>query len=246
MVNDSALKAASFLFKKAYFVYKPLYFRFKKIQDRSIIDLCRSLIKPGDVIADIGANIGFYSSIFSGLCGAEGKVYSFEPDKKNYQKLKENLSGLNNCTLVNSAVGLKTEKIKLYTSHRLNVDHRIIEPEKYDGIIEVDCLSLDGYFKQGHKIDLIKMDIQGAEMNALLGMRNVLSQNRGLKIISEFWPYSMLRAGYKAEDMFAFLDSVNYSIKVISGDGRMEELHLNDVKDRTEETFDLNIFISRK
>jgi len=246
MVNDSALKAASFLFKKAYFVYKPLYFQFKKIQDKSIIELCKSLVKPGDVIADIGANIGFYSSIFSGLSGTKGHVYSFEPDKKNFQKLKKNISGLSNCTIVNAAVGTSTEKLKFYTSHRLNVDHRTIEPEKFDAVMEVNCFSLDDYLKDKTRLDLIKMDIQGAEMNALLGMKNILNSNKELKIISELWPYSMIRSGYKTEDLFTYLNGLGYSIRSIEPDGTKKQIILSDIKDRVEETFDLNIFISRE
>lgn len=246
MVNDSALKAASFLFKKAYFVYKPLYFQFKKIQDKSIIELCKSLVKPGDLIADVGANIGFYSSIFSGLTGTQGHVYSFEPDQKNFKKLKKNISGLSNCTLVNSAVGQRTEKLNFYTSHRLNVDHRTVKPEKFDSVLEVDCFSLDDYLKDNTKLNFIKMDIQGAEMNALLGMKNILSSNKDLKIISELWPYSMIRAGYNTEDMITYLNSLGYSIRSIEPDGTKKQIILSDIKDRVEETFDLNIFISRE
>jgi FkbM family methyltransferase len=244
MVNDSALKAASFLFKKAYFVYKPLYFRFKKIQDKAIITLCKKYIKPGSVIVDIGANIGFYSSIFSGLTGINGKVFSFEPDQNNFQKLRENISQLENCTLVNAAVAQTTGKLNFYISHRLNVDHRTVQPEKFHTKVEVQSVSLDDYLGVDAKVNFIKMDIQGAEMDALMGMKNIL-MNNDLILISELWPYSLKRAGYTVIDMIDFLNELNYTIKTINADGSLCDLDVSFIKNRTDEKFDMNILISK-
>ena len=244
--QNTALKAASFLFNNAYFVYKPLYYRFKKLQDKSVISVFKNLIKQGDVIVDAGANIGFYSSMFCELVGNEGKVFSFEPDNKNFSKLKSTVSQFSNCELINGAVGKKSGILKFYTSHRLNVDHRTIEPEEYDSIEEVKCFSLDEYFSEPQKIDFIKLDIQGAEMDALIGMEKTIQQNPDVKIISEFWPYGLLRAGYKSEQLFSFLTERNFNIQKIDSEGSLSDLNFDDVIGREEETFDANILISKK
>ncbi len=245
MIQTTALKAASFLFNNAYFVYKPLYYRFKKLQDKSLIAVFKRLIKPGDVIVDAGANIGFYSGMFCELAGNSGRVFSFEPDEKNFAKLKETLSAFSNCELINAAVGNKSGVLKFYTSHRLNVDHRTIEPEEYDSVEEVKCFSLDDYFNSRQKIDFIKLDIQGAEMDALIGMEKIIEANPKLKIISEFWPYGLLRAGHDVEAFFIFLKERNFTIKKINSDGSLAELSFKDVQGKNEETFDANILISK-
>ncbi len=247
MVHQStALKAASFLFHNAYFVYKPLYYRFKKIQDKSVINLFNTLVKPGDVIIDAGANIGFYSSMFCNLVGESGKVYSFEPDNKNFKKLTKAVEQFKNCELINAAISQNSGVLKFYTSHRLNVDHRTIEPEEYDSVEEVKCFALDDYFKIGKKIDFVKMDIQGAELDALNGMKRLLTENPDVKVISEFWPYGILRAGHEINNFFSFIDSLDFNIKKINPDGSLDLLLYKDVEGKTEETFDANILISKK
>ncbi len=90
------------------------------MNEREEIDFLKRVVKPGMVVLDIGANIGFYTRIFSKLVGKEGRVYAFEPERNNYRNLKKLCRDLNNVTLNNVAVGEKNGKIKLYLSEKLN------------------------------------------------------------------------------------------------------------------------------
>ncbi len=83
-------------------------------------------------------------------------------------------SSLKNTVLNNKSVGRKTERIKFYTSNQLNVDHRTYRPEKFGRESEVDALSIDDHLGDDTKVDFIKMDIQGFEMQAILGMQKTL------------------------------------------------------------------------
>ena len=89
-------KLANKLFERYHFIYKPLYFFYKNISDRQKIALFKNIIKPGMRVLDLGANIGFYTVLFSKLVGENGKVFSFEPDVKNYEYLEENTKTLYN------------------------------------------------------------------------------------------------------------------------------------------------------
>src|SRR5688572_1605134 len=100
-----SIRLGHFLYRNFYSLYKPLYFRFKKKQDKAEIALLRRLVKPGTVVIDIGANIGFYAGILSDLVGNKGSVHCFEPDKTNFEHLRSITAGLKNVSINNKAVG---------------------------------------------------------------------------------------------------------------------------------------------
>src|SRR5690606_18164169 len=96
-----------------------------------------------------------------------------------------------NIIINNKAVSSKTETLKIYTSKNLNVDHRTYKPKEYDEEISIEAVSIDDYFGTNQKVDFIKIDIQGFEMQAIQGMTKTLEANPNVKIISEFWGYGL-------------------------------------------------------
>ena len=97
-------------------IYEPLETEFVKKE-----------VKKGNVVLDIGANIGYYTLIFAKLVGENGKVFAFEPDPTNFALLKKNveMNGYKNVVLVQRAVSNKTGKLKLYLCEDNPGDHRI-------------------------------------------------------------------------------------------------------------------------
>lgn len=171
-------------------------------------ELIKKEIKPGDVVLDIGANIGYYTLIFAKLVGGNGKVYAFEPDPTNFTLLNKNveINGYENVVLVPKAVSNRSGKLKLYLSETNKGDHRIYN--SYDGrkFVEIEGVKLDEYFKDySGKIDLIKMDIQGAESIALQGMSELLKKNKSVKILSEFCPLYLKGAGTEPSEYLKLL-----------------------------------------
>ncbi|MBK7669246.1 MAG: FkbM family methyltransferase [Sphingobacteriaceae bacterium] len=128
--------------------------------------------------------------------------------------LKKTTASYKNIIINHKAVGPKTEKLKIYTSKELNVDHRTYKPEEYDKEIEIDAVSIDDYLK-GEKVDFIKMDIQGFEMSAIKGMKETLKNNPKVKMISEFWPYGLRKAGSSVTDYFNLLTSLNFKVEIL-------------------------------
>jgi FkbM family methyltransferase len=207
-----SIKLGNFLFKNAFFLYQPMYAAFKKKQDAFELSLLKKYIRPGDVILDIGANIGFYARILAQLTGPHGKVHCFEPDKKNYAHLQKNTADLANVTINNSAVGPVTGTLTVYTSAELNVDHRTYKPEHYDNEFQIPSVAIDDYIQKVglKKVDLVKIDIQGFEMEAVKGMTELL-RSKDLRIISEFWPYGLRTAGSSATAYFNHFISLGYN-----------------------------------
>ena len=206
-----SIKLGNFLYKNAFSLYKPMYKLFKNKQDAFEIELLKKHIKQNDIVLDIGANIGFYATILSDIVGEKGLVHCFEPDSKNFEHLKKTTADFKNIKINNKAVGPKTEKLKIYTSKNLNVDHRTYKPEEYDKEIEIDAVSIDDHLASNPKVDIIKMDIQGFEMQAIQGMQTILDKNKDIKLISEFWPYGLKKAGSSVTEYFNFLQSKGFT-----------------------------------
>jgi FkbM family methyltransferase len=196
-----------------------LYFIFKHIKDRKEIALLNRIVKPDNVVLDIGSNIGFYTTLLSKAVGPQGQVFSFEPDSKNYNHLYQSTKGLLNVQIHQKAVASKTQKIVLYTSKELNVDHRTYKPEQFDQEIEIDAVCIDDFLKDQQKVDVIKIDIQGFEMEALIGMTHIITNNHNIKILSEFWPYGLKMAGYSAVEYYENLIDLGFRIFMVTDKG---------------------------
>ena len=211
-------KLANKLFEPYYFIYKPLYFFYKNISDRRKIVLFKNIIKPGMRVLDLGANIGFYTVLFSKLAGENGKVFAFEPDAKNYKYLEGNTKTLHNVIVEKKAVSDKTGKINLFISKDLNVDHQSYDIGEGRVCEEVDTIALDDYFLDDIKIDFIKIDIQGYEATAMKGMSKIMRQSGKMVVFGELWPYGLQKAGSNAEEYLQFLKSRGFRIKFFEGE----------------------------
>lgn len=212
MVNKFSLTLGNFLFKNAYPIYNLIYPIFKRKQDKLEIDFLKETLKPSMIVLDIGANIGFYTEIISKLVGPNGKVHAFEPDSLNFQRLQAKLVACNNVDLVQKAVSINSENLKIYTSKVLNVDHRTYEVEDYDEVIEIPATSIDDYLGDNKQVDFIKMDIQGAEYYALKGMKSTILSNPNVIILMEFWPFGL---GLAKSSARALLDLIQeYGLKM--------------------------------
>lgn len=169
-------------------------------------NLFKKSIKGGNIVLDIGANIGYYTLIAAKLVGEKGRVYAFEPDKDNFEILKKNvaINGYKNIILINKAVSNKTEKLKLYISEKDMGSHSLYKQEKNQKFVLIDSIKLDDFFKD-EKINVIKIDIEGAEFKAFKGMNTLLSQNDNLKIFMEYHPIMLKKSGINPKEFLISL-----------------------------------------
>ncbi len=246
MASSLSIALGNFLYKNCFPIYKMTYKSFKEKQDAFEISLMKKYIKAGDTVLDIGANIGFYAEILSNIVGEKGKVHCFEPDVTNFSHLKNRCQKLSNVQINNKAVSDKTETIKIYTSKKLNVDHRTYKPDEYDQEIDIHAIAVDEYLASStSEINFIKMDIQGFEMSAVKGMIKTL-QSPNLKMLSEFWPYGMRKAGTSVLEYYQFLKQYNFHIYLIDNNQLIEltEEKVKTFLDLPETTY-MNIFASK-
>jgi FkbM family methyltransferase len=190
-----------------------------------------NLVKRGDVVLDLGANIGYYTLIFAKIVGAEGKVFAFEPDPDNFSLLKKNIeiNGYKNVILEQKAVSDKTGTVKLYLSEDNLADHRIYDSHDGREFIEIESVSLDDYFENvNDNIDFIKMDIEGAEPAAIQGMRSLLKRNQNVKVITELFPIALSKFGIETSDFLKMF--FNNGFKLYNLDENEKKKELADIK----------------
>lgn len=168
--------------------------------------LVQRLVSPGDTVVDVGANIGYYTLQFARLVGETGQVFAFEPDPRNFALLEQNVwqNGYRNVTLVRAAVTARPGSVRLHLNADNRGDHRIYASEPGRQAIDVEAVALDDYFSEKcGRLDLVKIDVQGAEAGVFLGMRGLVAEHRVGRVLSEFWPRGLKVAG---GDGGAFLD----------------------------------------
>jgi len=166
--------------------------------------LFKELVAEGMNVIDIGANIGYYTLLAAKLVGERGKVFAFEPEPRNYALLLRNVevNGYKNIIPLQKAVSSKSGKAKLFLDKVESGAHSIYKVRKNNTeAIMVDAVSLDGFF-EGKKcpIDIVKVDVEGAEMTILLGMTKIVNNNNDLKIFTEFWPPGLQGSGFSAQE----------------------------------------------
>jgi FkbM family methyltransferase len=187
---------------------------FSNDYEPAVSQILGTLIQRSKVYADIGGNVGFFS-IIPALLNAGCKVFYFEMDRTIRPLLIRNmlLNHLNGerITIVNAAVGDRDGEIE-YLPHPYSFLAKLgnEDIDIYDLKYSAPQITLDSYFlKQGVDPDLLKIDIDGAEMFALRGMSRILADNRP-DLLLEVHPAYLPQFGSSASEVSDFLKERGY------------------------------------
>lgn len=183
--------------------------------------LFESLLQPGMVVVDLGAHIGYFTLLAARKVGSTGKVYAFEPAPSNYALLVRNiaLNGYDNIVPVQKAVSNQPGTATFYI-HPNQVGHSFY-PEtlgRSKTAITVETTTLDQFLaEQGWPpVQMVKMDIEGAEPAALAGMTEVLTRCKDLWLIFEYIPRILLRAGEDPRQLLEKVRGLGFTIQNIT------------------------------
>lgn len=185
---------------------------FEPVQTRKFI----KSIKEGDTVFDIGANVGYYTVLASKLVGVKGKVYAVEPDKKNIELLKKNIE-LNNCLnveIVPIALGSEN-KISYFLSDRANPGESRITQKVTKELVQVKTLDKLVKEKNIKKVDVIKLDVEGGEVDVFRGAKKLVKSSKNLKIFVECNPKALGNSGEDKIALIAFLKGSGFDISCI-------------------------------
>lgn len=172
----------------------------------------KKLINKGDTVIDIGANLGYYSKLFSKWVGNEGRIYSVEPIKLYNKIFSEATRRCKNITLLPYALGLEEKDITLVTSSKsgyLSTGLPHVYDPKRDGSFENQAFKFDAkmkipaeLFKSIERIDYIKCDIEGFEYTVLSNMEPIIAKHKP-KVQVEVW-------GDNKNKILSLFENLNY------------------------------------
>jgi FkbM family methyltransferase len=179
-----------------------------------------SLVKKGDVVLDVGTNIGETLLNFAKLVGREGFVYGFEPDTVNFQNVQQNiaLNHFENVHVFDFGVSDKHETVNLYRvdEHNLGMNRILSEAESvaFHDFTTIETRTLDHVMSEHAitRVDLIKIDIEGYEMHALRGAQQLLSR-LSPKLFIEVGYSRLLKHGTTPNEMIDLLNSFGYVVR---------------------------------
>lgn len=147
-------------------------------------------LSEGDVFVDIGANVGYFSLIAAKHVGKKGRVFAFEPAPSNFDKLLYNvkLNNFDNIDCYPFAVYDKESSMPLFLNSLNEGGNSLVEFDGNAGQIQIEAVTLDNFIARHYPslvIKLIKIDVEGAELNVVRGMRNILKAKSAPEIICE-------------------------------------------------------------
>ena len=200
--------------------------------------LIMNLVRPGSFVIDIGAHVGYYTLISAGLTGLHGKVLAFEPDPTNHELLTRNieLNLFHNVTVVKKAVSNQSGtgtlfQTKLDTGRHSTYKHDI----PLSGSVDIETVSLDEILgEQGNpKVDLIKIDVEGAEMDVWHGMSQLLAGDTVPKIIIEYHPILLTSAGVDALQFASQIFSQGFRVQMVNDNTGLKAIDESEMEELT-------------
>jgi len=195
-----------------------------------ILKLMENLLRKGDIFVDVGANIGLMSIHASLIVSETGRVLSFEAHPNTIKILQHNiqLNNVENVTAMQLALGSKKSRGKIYSNLHINRGSAsLLRPDFKSECFDVEIARFDDFYQSKclPTIRMVKIDIEGFELEALKGFGNILSGKNAPILIIEC---SEGRENYQSskEDMLEYINEINlYHIyKLKNGKERSSKL----------------------
>lgn len=210
--------------------------------------LIERFLEPGSVFVDVGANIGMHTLAAARAMHREGRIYAFEPFGPVCGMLEKTV-WMNGCAetveVHQSAVSSRKGSQDLFLG--ATSGHHSLFPLEQAGTpahgqVSVQTVTLDGTLPPDLKVDLLKIDAEGAELDVLEGARDLVDRHFDIALIVEFGPSHLKRAGHSAPDWLGRFAAHGLVFRAIHPETGVLE-------DRTpsalENEFSINLFFAR-
>ncbi|MCP4362597.1 MAG: FkbM family methyltransferase [Chloroflexi bacterium] len=230
----------------------PFWFRLELLTSQHETEtkaLLDQLAQPGMTMLDIGAHVGYYSCRYANVLRKNGRILAFEPHPRTYATLSQNVRSFANVTPMQVALAetegtaVLHDYLIMSASGSLHYDESMValqqaqmrasdvaprlgetfQPQTFN----VPTAAGDTILaKQGiERVDLIKMDIEGAELNALRGLRQTIANSPTLALVMEYNPNALKAFGHDpAEALHEVLGMGFVQVQIVQGDGRLTDI----------------------
>lgn len=200
---------------------------------------------PGDAFVDVGANIGYFSLLAAKLVGGAGRVVSVEAHPHLAELLRRNVivNDVRNTTTWHRAAWSEETTLKFHLRVNFASNSSVGSlgasglSDHYDAeeIVEVPAVPLDLLLADMGRVDVMKIDVEGAEVRALRGLRRTLEANPHMRIVFEWSPGQIRMVGDDPGELLDVLGSRGFKFHLIEEDlaevsrSRLEDLHYGNV-----------------
>ncbi len=210
--------------------------------------LIERVVGPGDTFVDVGANIGMHTIAAARAMRGDGRVIAYEPFPRTVQLLSDSLwmNGLASlCELHDAAVSDHPGEQPLFLG-RTSGHHSLVPlaPE-FSGrgdAVTVRLVTLDDTIAEGTRVDLLKIDAEGAELNVLYGARRLIAENQDIALIVELGASHLRRTGYSVGAWLERFQELGFGHQVIDAEsGQLLDWSL----DQLEVADSVNLYMRR-
>lgn len=209
--------------------------------EKSELAFVERYIKPGMTVLDLGAHHGLYTLLASKCVGTSGKVFAFEPSPRERKALRRHLF-LNRCqnvVLESLALGKENGEVDLYVVEEWAAGCNSLRPPDVSAKTvrtPVQVTRLDDWLGRHEvgPVGFVKLDVEGAELDALRGAKEFLGRTPRPVIFAEVQDIRTAPWGYRAKEIIEFLSQKQFQWFSITPAGALQELDL------AEESFDGN------
>lgn len=184
--------------------------------------LIQKILRPGDVFVDVGANIGIHTLAAARALRGRGKIIAFEPYEPTKRMLEKTvfINGFTDLvTIHQAAVSNKIGNHKLFLGSTSGHHSLFVLKESTDGIqpsVDVPLVRLDDVIALHQKIDLIKINAEGAELEVMEGAAELFARSPDIMLIIEFGTSHIRRTGCQAEEWLQFFWGLGLDSRVIN------------------------------
>lgn len=215
-------------------IQKQVYFFGRYEIEKNQTRFWTKFLNPGMVVFDVGANIGYYSLMAAKRVGKSGLVYSFEPVTETFRKLTINiqLNQFENIKVIKSALSDISGSFEIFTADEENTGTSSFSQHvHFSGVREtVTTITGDEFIntEKPERLDLVKIDVEGAEMKVLAGMMNTLKKFKPVLLV-EINKALLENSGTSPSEIYQSLRGIGYEPYEINKHGDLD--HLSEIKE---------------
>ena len=176
-------------------------------------------VTRGQTVVDVGANQGIFTLLLARLVGRDGRVVALEPEPALFAALDENCrrNGADHVTRLQMAAGETGAQGVLRCSRFNRGDNRLSDSLPGPSV-PVNIAALDDLLPT-EMVNLVKIDVQGYELQVVKGMQQILERVRDIRVFFEYWPAGLGYAGTRAGELPDFFLSRGFSLFELQGGG---------------------------
>jgi FkbM family methyltransferase len=180
--------------------------------------LLEDAVRPGTTVIDVGAYIGHFTLLAARAAGPSGRTYAFEPDPRDYSWLVRNVE-VNGFTdrVATEAVAVtgRTGTALLHLARQDTSQSSIVFPRDAIDSVRVPTVALDAHLTSEGEVSVVKIDVEGAEMEALDGMERTLASSPDVSLFIEVNPRALEAAGSSTRVLLDRLRDLGFEYRLI-------------------------------